>query len=153
MRTLELRVPPPIVALLVAAAMWGIAMVTSRLEMSATLRNAIALAIAVAGVGTAFTGVLAFRNARTTINPLKPEDATSVVTSGVYRFTRNPMYLGLNLVLLAWALFLSAPWAFVGPPAFVLYITRFQIVPEERALARLFGPAFADYRAKVRRWI
>jgi protein-S-isoprenylcysteine O-methyltransferase Ste14 len=63
------------------------------------------------------------------------------------------MYLGLNLVLFAWALFLSAPWAFIGPLAFVLYITRFQIVPEERVLENLFGPLFADYQTKVRRWI
>jgi protein-S-isoprenylcysteine O-methyltransferase Ste14 len=75
------------------------------------------------------------------------------VTSGVYRFTRNPMYLGLCFVLLAWAVFLSSAWAFMGPGAFVLYINRFQIAPEENALSKLFGPAFAKYQSKVRRWL
>lgn len=153
MRALELKIPPPVVALLVAAATWCIAMVTWRLQMSVTFRDITALAIAIAGAGISVSGVLAFRNAHTTINPLKPEGATYLVTSGVYRLTRNPMYLGLNLVLFAWALFLAAPWAFVGPLVFVLYMTRFQIVPEEKVLADLFGPAFTDYQTKVRRWI
>jgi len=75
-----------------------------------------------------------------------------LVTGGIYRFTRNPMYVGLLLVLVAWATFLSSLWTLVGPLAFVLYITRFQIKPEESALATLFGQPYADYRAKVRRW-
>jgi len=152
-RTLELKVPPPAVALLVSVAMWGISLATSRFELSAVVRNTAALAIALAGVGFAVSGILTFRRARTTINPLKPEDASSLVTSGVYRLTRNPMYLGLGLVLLAWAFFLSAPLAFLGPVVFVLYMNRFQIAPEEGMLAKLFGPEFADYQAKVRRWL
>jgi len=108
---------------------------------------------AIVGFGFAISGVLAMRRARTTISPIKPEAATSLVTSGVYRFTRNPMYLGLCFVLLAWAVFLSSAWAFLGPGAFVLYINRFQIAPEENALSKLFGTAFANYQSKVRRWL
>jgi protein-S-isoprenylcysteine O-methyltransferase Ste14 len=84
---------------------------------------------------------------------LKPETATSLVTNGVYRYTRNPMYLGMLLVLLAWAIYLSAPAALMGPIAFWLYIQRFQIQPEERALVAMFGSAFTDYMSRVRRWI
>ena len=87
------------------------------------------------------------------MSPLKPDTASRLVTSGVYGFTRNPMYLGLCLVLAGWAFFLSSPLMLLGPLAFILYITRFQIVPEERSLSSLFGEAFADYQAKVRRWI
>ncbi len=152
-RAIELKIPPPLVALLVAVAMWGISVATSRFEISAVIRDTVVGAIAMVGVGIAVVGVLAFRRARTTINPLKPEATSSLVTSGVYRFTRNPMYLGLSLVLFAWALFLSAALAFLGPVAFVLYISRFQIVPEERVLSKLFGPVFADYQSKVRRWL
>jgi len=152
-RALELKIPPPAVALLVGAAMWGIAAASSRFEISAAVRDTAAIVIALVGVGFAVGGVLAIRRARTTISPLKPEAASSLVTSGVYRFTRNPMYLGLSLALLAWAIFLCSAWAFLGPIAFILYIGRFQIVPEERALSTLFGPAFADYRSNVRRWL
>ena len=153
MRALELKIPPPAVALLVAVAMWGISLATSRFEISAVFRSTAVIVIAIVGFGFAFSGVLAFRRARTTINPTKPEAASSLVTSGVYHFTRNPMYLGLSFVLVAWALFLSSAWAFLGPVGFVLYMDRFQIAPEERALSKVFGPAFADYQSKVRRWL
>ena len=153
MRALELKIPPPVLALLFAVAMWGISLVTSRFEISAVLRNTAVFVIATVGFGFAVSGALAFRRARTTISPVKPEAASSLVTSGVYHFTRNPMYLGLSLVLLAWALFLSSPWTLLGPVAFVLYINRFQIAPEERVLSELFGSAFADYQSKVRRWL
>ena len=77
----------------------------------------------------------------------------TLVATGVYSFTRNPMYLGMVLVLLAWTVFLASPWTLAGPALFALYITRFQIVPEERVLAELFGNSFAAYRKRVRRWI
>lgn len=99
------------------------------------------------------SGVMAFRRARTTVNPLNPEAATALVIVGVYRYTRNPMYVGLATMLVGWAVYLAAPLALLGPPIFVLFIARFQIVPEERALAEKFGREFADYRKKVRRWL
>ena len=153
MRALELKIPPPVVALVVSVAMWGISLVTPRFEISPAFRYATVTLIALAGFGFAISGVRAIRRARTTISPIKPESATSLVTSGVYRFTRNPMYLGLCLVLLAWAVFLSSAWAVLGPVAFVLYINQFQIAPEEKVLSKLFGQAFAEYQSKVRRWL
>jgi protein-S-isoprenylcysteine O-methyltransferase Ste14 len=153
MLRLELKIPPPVVALLIAAAMWGIAQATSSAELSSSLRTVIAITIALAGVGFDIAGLVAFRRARTTVNPLKPEATSSIVTSGVYRFTRNPMYAGLALLLVAWAVWLWSAWALLGPPAFVLYISRFQIAPEERMLSLKFGDEFATYCAKVRRWL
>jgi len=152
-QALELKIPPPVVALVISVAMWSISLATSRFEISPAFRYAAVIMIALAGFGFAISGVRAIRQARTTISPVKPEAATSLVTSGVYRFTRNPMYLGLCLVLLAWAVFLSSAWAVLGPVAFVLYINRFQIAPEERVLSKLFGQAFAKYQSKVRRWL
>ncbi len=108
-----------------------------------------------AGAGLCFDllGLLAFRASRTTVNPLRPQRAAALVTHGVYRVTRNPMYVGMALLLLAWALYLSAWLALAGPIVFVLYITRFQILPEERALRARFGDAFTRYAAQVRRWL
>src|SRR6185295_5497363 len=105
--------------------------VTPLLEVATAYRVWAAIAIGAAGVFFSIGGIVAFRRAQTTINPMKPEAARSLVSSGVYRFTRNPMYVGLLLALLAWATFLSAPLALAGPLAFVLYIGRFQIAPEE----------------------
>jgi protein-S-isoprenylcysteine O-methyltransferase Ste14 len=153
MQALELKVPPPIVALLIAAAMWAISLAGPPSGVSTPVRIVVAVAIALCGGGISFSGALAFRRARTTVNPMKPEAASSLVTSGVFRFTRNPMYLGLLVVLLAWSVFLSSAWSLVGPLAFVLYINRFQIAPEERILSSMFGTDYATYKAKVRKWL
>jgi len=153
MHALELKIPPPIVALLIAAAMWGISLATPAAHLPANIRLVATIAIAFAGAATAIAGVVGVGRAKTTLNPLKPETTSSLVTSGVYRFTRNPMYLGLVLALLAWAAFLSSVWSLLGPLVFILYMTRFQIVPEERALSGIFGAAYSEYQAKVRRWL
>jgi protein-S-isoprenylcysteine O-methyltransferase Ste14 len=152
MSILELKIPPPLVALLVALAMWGLARVAP-LSGGPSLRVGVALAFAVIGVAFSISGVVAFQRAKTTKNPMKPEAASSLVVTGAYKLTRNPMYLGLLLLLLAWAAFLWSAWALLGPVAFVAYISRFQIAPEEKALAALFGAEYCAYKAKVRRWL
>lgn len=154
MNGLELKVPPPVVAFVLALAMWAVSRFTFAFdEVDVSLRIAIAAAIALLGAVFSVAGVAAFRRARTTLNPMKPEAASSLVTNGIYRFTRNPMYVGLLLVLVGWAAFLCAPWVLVGPAVFVLYMNRFQIAPEERALLSVFGEAYSAYQAKVRRWL
>lgn len=153
MKALELKVPPPIVALLVAAAMWGISRMGASSEIPDVVRHAVAAAIALAGGGISLAGIVSFLRAKTTVNPTKPENTSSLVTAGIYRATRNPMYLGLLLVLVAWAAFLSSAWALLGPVAFVLFINRFQIAPEERVMAAMFGANYAEYAARVRRWL
>ena len=153
MSSLEAKIPPPAVAAVVAVAMWGTSKLAPLLQVPNALRLGAAVAIVLVGIGFSAAGILAFRRARTTVNPTKPEEATSLVNSGVFRITRNPMYVGLAFVLVALAVFLSSAWALLGPVAFVLYIGRFQIAPEERALTRLFGREYADYRARVRRWL
>jgi protein-S-isoprenylcysteine O-methyltransferase Ste14 len=153
MRGLELKIPPPAVALLTALLMWLVSRATTALDFAFPARNGFAIGLAVLGVTTAISGVITFRRARTTVNPLKPESASSLVNWGVYTVTRNPMYLGLLLVLTGWAIFLSNVLGFVFVPAFALYINRFQIAPEERALTSLFGQDFAAYQSRVRRWL
>ena len=153
MQILELKIPPPLVAVLVAGAMWGISRFAPVLDSPALIRVIAAITIGLAGGAVSLAGALAFRRAGTTVNPMKPEAASALVCSGIYRLTRNPMYLGLLLALVAWAVFLSSAWALLGPAAFVPYISRFQIAPEERVLAAMFGTAFADYKLRVRRWL
>ena len=153
MNALELKIPPPIAALGVAAAMWGVSRVTVPPGTGGLLNTLVALGLAIVGASVGLAGNIAFRRAKTTINPLRPGDASYLVTEGVYRFTRNPVYLGQLLILVGWAIFLANPWCAVGPVTFAAYITRFQIRPEERALASLFGNRYAGYAATVRRWI
>ena len=153
MRSRELKIPPPVVAALLAVAMWGIAFVAPLVEVPTLLRVCVAIAIALAGGVFSLAGIMSFRRARTTVNPMKPEAATSLVSSGIYRITRNPMYVGLLFVLVAWAAFLSSAWSLLGPLAFLLYISHFQIRPEERVLSELFSAEYSAYKARVRRWL
>lgn len=153
MRLLDIRVPPPIVGLLLGIGMWAISPETSPVDVPAYVRLAVAALLLTTGCAFGLAGVIAFRRAQTTVNPLKPETTSALVTDGVYRITRNPMYLGFLVMLVAWAVFLSSAWALLGPVMFVLYITRFQIVPEEKALRSMFGESFTSYQTSVRRWL
>ena len=148
---LEHRVPPPIVAVTVAAVMLGAAWVLPALSFPE--QKVASFVLAALGVLVSLSGVFHFWRARTTVNPLKPESASALVSGGVYRFTRNPMYLGMAAALVAWGLYLGNLAALVLVALFVAYLNRFQIAPEERALEARFGGEFLAYRRRVRRWI
>lgn len=150
---LKHRIPPPLVALVLLPCMWLLSWVPPGIGVGLPARLALAAGVALAGLCFSLAGVHAFRRARTTVNPLRPEQASALVTTGVYRITRNPMYVGMALVLLAWAVLLASPVALAGPAAFIAYMNRFQIGPEEQALDALFGPDYAAYRSRVRRWL
>ena len=153
MNGLELKIPPPVVALPVGAAMWFGSRLQPAFDVPVLVRTVAFVAIGLIGGATALAGDLEFKRAKTTINPLRPQNTTALVTSGIYRYTRNPMYVGLALVVLGWAVFLCSAWAIVGVLVFVLYISRFQIEPEEKILAAKFGAAYSEYAARVRRWL
>ncbi len=153
LQSLELKIPPPIVALIVGLGMWGLCRVTVGMIGGGEIRTALAVAFALTGVIFSAAALRAFFRARTTVNPTKPQSAASLVTSGIYRVTRNPMYVGLVFLLCAWAAWLGAWFGFLGPLVFGAYISRFQIAPEEKALDALFGNSYRAYKAKVRRWL
>jgi protein-S-isoprenylcysteine O-methyltransferase Ste14 len=148
---LELKIPPPLVLVLVGCGMWAVAKVGPLVSVPAGA--VVGVLLMIAGLALNITGVMTVGKAKTTFNPLRPETTTALVSTGVFAVSRNPMYLGMLIALLGWAVFLAAPAALIGPVVFVLYINRFQIVPEERALSSLFGAGFAEYKSKVRRWI
>lgn len=150
---LEHRVPPPIVGAITAALMLGAAWLVPALTFAAPWRMPIVAALFCIGVALDLIALGYFLRARTTINPLNPGKASALVASGLYRFTRNPMYLGMATLLLAWAVYLSNVAALAGLALFVAYINRFQIEPEERALSARFGEEFEAYCRRVRRWI
>lgn len=150
---LELKIPPVVVVILTAVLMWLMARAMPGYGFVIPGDWLLAQIVAAAGVVVAAWGVAAFRRAGTTVNPMKPESSSRLVVTGIYAMTRNPMYLGALLVLLAWAISLAHPAAFLFLPLFVLYMNRFQIKPEERTLASRFGQTFTAYASRVRRWI
>lgn len=150
---LELKVPPPVVTLVLALLMWLTPAVIGPAEMPDWARVLCAVVLLCAGLGIGIAGLAAFRRARTTVSPIKASQASSLVIGSVYRYTRNPMYVGFLLNLLAWTVFLANPLAILWVAVYMLYITRFQIIPEERVLASLFGAEYEAYKGRVRRWI
>jgi protein-S-isoprenylcysteine O-methyltransferase Ste14 len=152
MKFLEHRIPPPLVALIVAVLMWWATRDATPLDVPTALHWALILAC-VAAAAVMPLGLREFAKVKTTFNPIKIDEASALVTGGVFGLTRNPMYVGMAALLLAWAVYLAVPWALVGPLAFVAFITRFQIMPEERVMRAKFGATYEEYAKRVRRWI
>ena len=153
MSFLETKIPPPLVGFLSALLMWWAAKHLPIIVISTEVQYSLMAVFFSLGILFDLAGVISFRAAKTTVNPLKPDSASSLVTSGIYRFTRNPMYVGFVFFLFAWAIFLSCVWVVVFIIGYIAYVHYFQIVPEERALARLFPQKFSEYRALVRPWL
>ena len=153
MNSLELKIPPPVVMLLSAVAMWLVARWLPQWSWPSTLLAIGGGVLAAAGVALIAAAMLSFRRSKTTVNPLKPAESALVVSHGVFARTRNPMFVGLAMILTGWVCYLANAVAWLGVPLFVAYITRFQIIPEERILLGKFGAPFAQYLAQVRRWI
>ena len=150
---MKLRIPPLVVTLQFAVAMAGIDLLLPHARFVMPYGGLAAALAAFAGVTLCGLGVRDFRRARTTVNPLKPGSASSLVSGGIYGVSRNPMYLGFLLVLAGWALFLGNAAAWVGPVALVPALNGLQIGPEERMLEQLFGEAYRSYKGRVRRWV
>jgi protein-S-isoprenylcysteine O-methyltransferase Ste14 len=154
LETLELKVPPLALTALVSAVMGGVEYASDGTPVVApSLAWAAGAAVALSGLAIAYRGVSVFRRIRTTVDPLHPERSARLVTAGVYRWTRNPMYLGFVLFVLGLAVALQSLVGFALTAFTAVFLQRFQIKPEERALSRRFGAAFDVYRGRVRRWI
>jgi protein-S-isoprenylcysteine O-methyltransferase Ste14 len=153
MQALELKIPPLALMVLFALVMWLLAQVVPPLPLAAAWGLVLAGVFAVAGIAVALSGVLAFRRANTTVDPRVPQQTSSLVIRGIYRYSRNPMYLGFLLLLVALGCYLMNAAALALLPLFVLYMNRFQIAPEERYLLDKFGAEYQAYTKQVRRWL
>ncbi len=153
MSFLELKIPPPLVVLIVAVAMWGVSLVTPHLDTLIDIRIYSAGAFVVSGVALMGISFIGFAKAKTTVNPISPDKASALVTTGIYALSRNPIYVADLLFLIAWGFYLATPLSLMLALVFIPYISRFQIMPEERALQALFGKDFISYKNRVRRWL
>jgi protein-S-isoprenylcysteine O-methyltransferase Ste14 len=153
MKWLELRVPPPVVTATAALLMWLIAIPFPSLDLDLPARSAVGGIFVVLGLVMGAAALFGFRKANTTINPMTPDASTALVVQGVYRLTRNPMYLALLAILIGWGYVVANVAALAMLPLFMLYLDRFQIGPEERALQARFGADYERYRGSVRRWL
>lgn len=154
MYQLELRVPPLAVLLIFGMLMYGVSQLTPRfnVEIDSSWLLFLVIFLVFLSIAIIFLSALTFYRVGTTVNPLRPDLASSLVVCGIYQYSRNPIYLSLTLILLSWGIYLSNILSLVFIVLFVQYINRFQIEPEERALSKLFGEQFVQYQSQVRRW-
>ena len=145
------KIPPPIITLICGLGIYFSRPLFPKYNYIST--DIIAASFLLLGIITLITAVLSFRIQSTTVNPLQPEKASSLVVSGIFKYSRNPMYLGMLLILIS----MTIKFNFVGGIliifVFIAFITKFQIIPEETVLERLFGKEFIRYKKKTRRWI
>ncbi len=153
MTWLELKIPPLLILGMFIVFTWIASLLTTTWELSVLWKTLLVSFFVILGTVVSVAGVLAFRNAKTTVNPLTPEASTALVTSGIYRYTRNPMYLGFLCVLIAWGIYVSSPAAIFVVVGFIAYMNEFQIKPEERILKDRFTTDYQHYSSKVRRWL
>ena len=150
---MKLKIPPAIQVLLFAALMWVIRMLTDVKHVEFEYQEIVSWLVFSIGVVMGVIAVFAFRKASTTVDLIKPAKASQLVITGIYKFTRNPMYLGMFFILIAFAIRLGSFYSLPVLAIYVWYITTFQIKPEEEVLTELFKDDFISYRKSVNRWI
>jgi protein-S-isoprenylcysteine O-methyltransferase Ste14 len=153
MSVLELKIPPVLLTTLCAGLMAGAAATTPEMNLAPAIRMTVVLACLLVSALVGLAAVRAFRRASTTVNPMQPDRSGALVDSGIFRYSRNPMYLALLIVLIGWGFYLDSLAALAVTVVYLAYLNRFQIAPEERALRERFGDPFTAYCKRVRRWI
>lgn len=150
---LELKIPPAVVTLIVAAAMWWIDQnITHDWVTFGTHFWFSMIFLGIGGV-LGLLGLVEFYRQSTSINPHQPYHASRLVTNGIYNISRNPMYLGLLMILIGYGFYLGNILVLFMIPLFVRYMNRYQIIPEEKVMQEKFGKEFNKYKSEVRRWL
>ena len=148
---MKTKIPPPIIALICIVINYLSTYLINPIKFPNI--EIIGGLILLLGVATAVLATLLFKKDKTTVNPRNPEKTTTLVTKGIFSITRNPMYLGLFFSISSTILFFGSWFGIIILMFFVWYINKFQIIPEEEAMEKLFGGKYSEYRQKVRRWI
>ena len=148
---LKTKIPPPVIALAFIVILYISSVLTTRFTFEGQLFSA--LFIFILGLGCVVSASIQFRKVNTTVNPLDPESASHLVVDGIFQYTRNPMYLGLCVAILAFGIYVGAWFVFILLPLFVASINYLQIKPEEIAMQKLFGDEYRSYCNSVRKWI
>lgn len=153
MNRLELLIPPPLIMLAIGLIMCALPAMFPALTLAWLHSVAAGAALGVLGLIVSLAGIMSFKRANTTTDPRHPTETSSLVRSGIYRYSRNPMYLGVLLILIGWGVYLGNALSLLAALAFIPIITRYQIMPEERLLQEKFPTEFPAYMRSVRRWL
>jgi len=146
--SLDTKIPPPIVTIIIL-------LIIYLFDLNEYNLNTDIISIITLFIGLIFiiSAVIQFINRKTTVNPTKPHKTSTLVITGTYKITRNPMYLGMLLIIISFALYNASIISIILIPLFIFYINKFQIEPEEFEMRKKFGKEYEDYCKKVDRWI
>ena len=150
---MRLKTPPAVQLFISALLMWIISIYAVNFRFIFKFNNEFALFCLIIGGTIIVFGIAAFRKTETKVTPLHPDKASSLVTRGIYQYTRNPMYFGLLLILFSIGFYLQNLASMFVLPIYVWFLSKYQIIPEEKALHKLFGQDYINYQDRVRRWI
>lgn len=148
-----LKIPPVVVTLVTVLLMWMVAKQHFQFDISLNISFLITIHLGLYAVIIGLIGVVQFSKNKTTVNPHKPENSSTLVTDGIYKYTRNPMYVALSIGLIAFGFYLNSLLSLVVLPLFIWFMSTYQIKPEEKMLIQIFGDEYRDYQQKVRRWV
>ena len=150
---MKLLIPPPVQAVICAGLMWLVTQQFPQFGFAFSIQQEVAILICIIGIGIDLFSVGLFARQKTTVSPFSPDKTASLVTTGLYQFTRNPMYLGMAIILSGLGVWLGNYASFLMIPCFAWYVTQLQIIPEEKILLEKFGEEYGEYMLRVRRWI
>ena len=148
---MKTKIPPPILALIMIAIIYLSSFIVETFTFS--YQTVLSVLVVVVGLGCALPSFRLFAKNKTTISPFTPSETTALVTAGMYRYSRNPMYLGLVLLNIAATIFFGTWFGIIIAATFIFLLNLLQIIPEEEALLDIFGEEYIEYKKKVRRWI
>ena len=148
---MKTKIPPPILALIMIVIIYLSSLTVETFTFS--YQTVLGVLVVAIGLGCAVPSFRLFAKNKTTISPFTPSETTALVTSGMYRYSRNPMYLGLVLLTIAATIFFGTWLGIVIVVAFIFLLNLLQIIPEEEALLDIFGEEYVEYKKKARRWI
>ena len=149
---MKLKLPPVLIFVIFSILMYVLSLVLPFGDFEFFGREVLILFLLGMGALVGFISLIQFYIAKTSIDPRTPSKASDLVTNGLYKFSRNPMYVALLMVLLAWGLWLGNAFNTLLAAGFVGYLNKFQIIPEEKALSDMYGKAYKHYCTQVRRW-
>ena len=148
---MKTKIPPPILALVMIVLIYLSSFFIESTKFN--YQGSLSVLVLILGLACAIPSFKLFARYKTTISPLKPSDTTVLVTEGMYRYSRNPMYLGLLLLTISSTIWFGTWFGIIINMLFIFLINFLQIIPEEEALLEIFGEEYEEYKKNVRRWI
>ena len=146
-----LKIPPPILVLILASSNYFSSKKIDLIHLPN--QDLISILILLIGMLILINPIFKFIKSKTTIDPIKFKKVNKLITSGIYKYSRNPMYLGLLMIVISTSIFYLNIFSITTPLFFYFWINRFQIKREEIFLTEKFGKEYLLYKAKTRRWI